>query len=68
MSAIDRSWRRMSLSRTKYEPVEEIGLPPHDEKKQIKLWYYYTNTSLWHVNPFVEMHTTPQILALRACG
>lgn len=39
--------------------------PPHDEKKQIKLWYYYTNTSLWHVNPFVEMHTTPQILALR---
>ena len=38
--------------------------PPHDEKKQIKLWYYYTN-SLWFFSPLVDLHATSQIRALR---
>lgn len=39
--------------------------PLHNEKKQIKLWYYYSTMSHWFASPFTDMHNTAQIRALK---
>jgi hypothetical protein len=56
---------KLGMSRLVESGVVLACFPQHSEKKQLKLWYYYTSRLTWCMSPLTQIHKSPQCVCLR---